>query len=264
MDSVLAVILGVIQGLTEFIPVSSSGHLVIGQYFLIGQSSHTFLEFINVGTFFALLVYYWPKIREIARKVVEQRNYTLLRNIVLTSVPAGLVGYVAADVIAGNSFFASPVVVVCALISVGSAMIVLDKLPRARSVDGGEQLPWQRALAIGVAQVFALIPGVSRSGSTIIAGRLSGLSNADAADYSFLASLPIMFAVTLKLFVSSTDRAYFVENMMTLIVGNVMAFIAGIVAIKFLLGYLRNHDLKVFGWYRLGLAAVVIVVLLVQ
>lgn len=264
MDILLTVLLGAAQGLTEFIPVSSSGHLVVAQYFLVGESSHTFLEFINIGTFLALIVYYWPRLIAIGRSVVEQKNYSLLRNIILTSVPAGVAGYMLADVIAEASFFASPYVVVVMLIAVGILMIVLDKLPRASAVKDGEALPWWRALIIGIAQMFALIPGVSRSGSTIIAGRLAGLSNADAADYSFLASIPIMGAVTAKLFLKSADREYFVEHAPTLIIGNAVAFIAGVVAIKFLLGYLRKHDLKLFGWYRVGLAAVVLVALLIQ
>lgn len=264
MDSALAVVLGGVQGLTEFIPVSSSGHLVLGQHFLIGQTNHTFLEFINIGTFLALLVYYWPKLRKITHDVFAQKNYTLARNIFLTSLPAGLIGYGLADFIGGNPFFVSPIVVVVALIVVGTVMIILDRLPRASHVADIDVLPWWRALAIGAIQVFALIPGVSRSGSTIIAGRLSGLSHKDAADYSFLASLPIMFAVTVKLLLSSADRAYFAEHAAPLIVGNIVAFVAGIVAIKFLLGYLRRHDLKVFGWYRLALAAVVIGALLLQ
>jgi undecaprenyl-diphosphatase len=105
---------------------------------------------------------------------------------------------------------------------------------------------------------------VSRSGSTIIAGRLTGLAPDKAADYSFLASLPIMIAVTINLFLKAEDRAYLIENLPALIVGNVVAFVAGIAAIGFLLNYLSRHDLRVFGWYRLALAGVIMLVLLVQ
>ena len=143
-------------------------------------------------------------------------------------------------------------------------MIVLDKLPRLSKVASGESLSWKRALGIGIAQMCALVPGVSRSGSTIIAGRIAGLSHRDAAEYSFLASLPIMIAVTLKLLISSDDRLYFVENAPMLLLGNLVAFIAGLLAIRFLLNYLSKHGLGLFGWYRLGLAGIVSVVLLVQ
>ena len=112
--------------------------------------------------------------------------------------------------------------------------------------------------------MLALVPGVSRSGSTIIAGRLVGLNPASAAEYSFLASLPIMLGVTLKVFISSGDRAYFFDNLPTLLLSNGVAFISGLIAVGFLMRYLVRHSLAVFGWYRLGLAAVIGFVLLVQ
>lgn len=111
---------------------------------------------------------------------------------------------------------------------------------------------------------MALIPGVSRSGSTIIAGRLSGLGARAAAEYSFLASLPIMLGVTVKLLIDGGSLEYFAANAGALLIGNVAAFISGILAVGFLLRYLENHSLALFGWYRIGLAAVLAVVILVQ
>jgi len=264
MDSVQTILLGLAQGLTEFIPVSSSGHLVIMQHFMLGSSSHLFLEYINIGTLLALIVHYRSKIVSIVRDIIEHKNYSLLRNILLTSIPAGIAGYLLADTIERNTFFGSLTVVLVTLSVVGILMIVLDKLPRLSPTKSGESLSWKRALGVGIAQMCALVPGVSRSGSTIIAGRLAGLSHQEAAEYSFLASLPIMMAVTLKLFISSDDRVYFFENMPMLLLGNVVAFIAGIIAIRFLLNYLSKHGLALFGWYRLGLAGLVSLVLLVQ
>ena len=113
-------------------------------------------------------------------------------------------------------------------------------------------------------QVFALIPGVSRSGSTIIAGRLMGLPSAGAAEYSFLASIPIMCGVTLKLLLGSDDRQYFLDNLEPLLVGNLVAFVSGLIAVGFLMRYLASHSLALFGWYRIGLAAIVALILLVQ
>lgn len=263
MHQIISFILGVIQGLTEFIPISSSGHLVIAQHFF-NSIDHKFLEFINIGTLGALLVYYWADLRVIARDIVKNKNYRLLRNIILTSIPAGLAGLLFADMIDSNPFFTNIWVVVVTLAVVGVLMIVLERLPKAAPVADGSKLPWQRALAIGVAQMFALVPGVSRSGSTIIASRLSGLSTDKAADYSFLASIPIMLAVTAKLFVHAEDRAYFVANMPGMIIGNLAAFAVGLLAIGFLLKYLRKHSLQLFGWYRVALAAVVALVLLVR
>jgi undecaprenyl-diphosphatase len=264
MDIIQTVLLGLVQGLTEFIPVSSSGHLVIAQQLLSGSSDHLYIEFINGGTLLALLVYFRGKITQLVGQIVAHRDTRLLRNIILTSLPAGLVGFFLADFIARNRFFGNVWVVIVALAVVGVMMLVLDRLPRASKVMSGSELTWQRALMIGVAQACALVPGVSRSGSTIIAGRLAGLNHADAAVYSFMASIPIMVAVTLKLFISTADRAYFVEHMPMLLLGNLVAFIAGIAAIRFMLRYLASHDLSLFGWYRLALAAVTMGVLLLQ
>lgn len=263
MNEIVSLVLGAIQGLTEFIPVSSSGHLVIAENFF-GMADHTFLAFVNIGTLLALLVYYRHRLIEISRDVVVSHNMTLLRNILLTSIPAGLVGLVLSDFIDHSSFFTNIFVVLTTLTVVGILMIVLEKLPKATEVQDGAHLSWQRAFLIGIAQMCALIPGVSRSGSTIITGRLFGLRPAQAADYSFLASIPIMLAVTLKLMVSSSDRTYFFAHMPSVLISNIAAFIVGLIAIRFLLSYLKDHDLKVFGWYRVGFAALVIAVLVAR
>lgn len=263
MNEVVSLVLGAIQGLTEFIPVSSSGHLVIAEHFF-GFADHTFLAFVNIGTLLALLVYYRHRLVALVHDVVVGHNLTLLRNILLTSIPAGLVGLALSDFIDHSPFFTNIFVVLTTLTIVGILMIVLEKLPKATAVKDGAHLSWQRAFAIGISQMFALIPGVSRSGSTIVTGRLLGLRPAQAADYSFLASIPIMLAVTLKLMVSASDRTYFFTHMPSVIISNIAAFIVGLVAIRFLLSYLKDHDLKLFGWYRLGLAGVVIAVLVAR
>ncbi len=264
MSIIEAIILGLLQGLTEFIPVSSSGHLVIGQYLFSGESDHLFLEWINLGTLLALLVYFRQRIIQIWHNITIGKNYRLLRNILITAIPAGAVGFAFSDVIAGAAFFNSVHTVVATLLVVGVVMIVLEKLPKLSTVSNGEKLTPARALTIGLVQIFALIPGVSRSGSTIIAGRLMGLNAKEAAEYSFLASLPIMFGVMLKLLISSTDRMYFMDNTTTLIIANVVAFASGLLAVGFLMRYLSKHSLAVFGWYRVVLASVVLLVLLVQ
>lgn len=257
-----SIILGLIQGLTEFIPVSSSGHLVIAQYFFAGASDHLFLEWINIGTTLALIVYFWPKLVTIAKDILVRRRYRLARNILITSVPAGLVGYAAADFINSSAFFGSVVVVVVMSALVGVVMVVLEKLPKASKMKNGEALTPGRAFAIGVAQMMALIPGTSRSGATIIAGRLSGLSAKEAAEYSFLASLPIMLGVTLKVFLH--DHAYLYQHFDTLLIANTAAFVSGLAAVGFLMRYLARHSLAAFGWYRIGLSVVLAAVLLVQ
>ncbi len=256
------IVLGLIQGLTEFIPISSSGHLVIAQTVFGHGADHLFLEVINIGTFMALLVYFAPKIIEITKDVFVNKKIRLARNILVTAVPAGIVGYLAADFISNGAFFSSIWVVTATLFIVGVVMVVLEKLPKLSHTENGEKLTVFRALTIGLAQMLALIPGVSRSGSTIITGRLMGLSPKEAAEYSFLASLPIMAGVTLKVFID--NPAYLEAHLSTVIIGNLVAFISGLFAVGILMRYLAHHSLAIFGWYRIGLATIILAVLLLQ
>lgn len=257
-----ALLLGLVQGLTEFIPVSSSGHLVIFQTVLSGAGDHLFLEWINIGTVLALLVFFRRRIWNICTDVFVRRDWRVALNVLVAAVPAGLVGFFFSSIISSAAFFASIWTVVVTLATVGVLLVVLERLPKASPVKDIDVLPWKRAVGVGVAQVAALVPGTSRSGATIIAGRLAGFSREKAAEFSFLVSIPIMLGVTLKLLVSSTDRAYFMDNALALVVGNTAAFISGIIAVGFLMRFLEKKSLAVFGWYRIVLAAVVATLLL--
>lgn len=262
MTIIEAIILGLIQGLTEFIPISSSGHLVLAQIFLTQEPSHLFLEFINIGTVLALIVYFWPRLIEIAKEVLIDHNWRMARNIFITALPAGIIGLTFADFISGSPFFINGWVVVFMLFILGVVMVLLPKIPKLDVVKRGEDLNIPRAVTIGFAQALALIPGTSRSGATIIAGRLMGLKAAQAAEYSFLVSIPLMLGVTAKVFL--TDQNYLFENTTTLLVSNLAAFISGIIAVGFLMRYLEKHGLALFGWYRIVLAGVITVIFLVQ
>lgn len=261
MSWIESIILGLIQGLTEFIPVSSSGHLVAAQLFLSGASSHLFIQFIDLGTTLALLIFFRKKLIEIIQDVFVHRNYRLARNIILTALPAAGIGFALAGFIETTPFFGNLLVVATTLTVVGIIMIVLEKLPRKAAVPSLELLPWQRALVIGFVQVLALIPGVSRSGSTIIAGRLSGFNPAQAAEYSFLVSIPIMLGVCTKVLLVNHD--YLVAHLSTVIISNIAAFLAGMFAVGFMLRYLSRHSLAAFGWYRVALGGVLLTIGLV-
>lgn len=259
-----AIVLGLIQGLTEFIPISSSGHLVIAQTFMHGASQHLFLEWINIGTVLALVLFFRQRIVDLAKGVVGSKDYRLAVNIAIAILPAGLAGFLLADFIEKTAFFGSIWTVVVTLSVVGILLVVLEKIPKLSEVTSADELPKSRALSIGLIQIIALIPGVSRSGSTIVAGRLFGLSRAHSAEFSFLISIPIMLGVIVKLLIKSSDRAYFVDNLVPLLVGNIVAFIAGLVAVGFLMKFLEKRSLAVFGWYRIGLAVVIATALLIQ
>lgn len=264
MTIIDAIILGIIQGLTEFIPVSSSGHLVIAQTLLTGQADHLFIQALDFGTLAALIIYFFPKLVDLFKKVFVEKDYRLARNIILTCIPAGILGLILADFIQKSSVLLNPLTVSIMLALVGVLMVVVDKLPKKSARATGADLSPRRALIVGVAQAFALIPGVSRSGSTILASRIMGLSPKAAAEYSFMVSIPIMLGLVAKLLLKPADRAYMLANLDVIIVANIAAFVAGMLAIHFLLRYLSKHGLALFGWYRIALAAVVITVLLLQ
>lgn len=266
MDIWQSILLGFVQGLTEFIPVSSSGHLELVQqiFQLCGDNFHLFLEFINLGTLLALLIYFRKRIARILRNVFAERNYKLALNLLITSIPAGIIGLVLGDIIENNTFFNSLFTVAIAMAAVGLIMILIDHLPHLSALKDENSLSPGRALVIGLSQTLALIPGTSRSASTIIAGRLVGLDSESAAEYSFLASIPIMCGVCLKMFLSDTGRSYFSANFGPLLIGNLVAFLVGLLALRFLLTYLKKpKSLQTFGKYRIVLGLLVLGVLLI-
>ena len=263
----IAILLGLVQGLTEFIPVSSSGHLELAGHVLAvrGDDFHYLLEVINLGTLLVLLIYYRKRIMKILNDVLKKKDYKFALNIILTCIPAGLSGLLLSKVIDSIPFFASLWTICISMALVGTIMILLDKFPHQKEKKDETKLTPKNALAIGFAQVFALIPGVSRSGSTIIAGRLCGLKNKAAADYSFLVSIPLMCAVCLKTLASSSTRAFIFSNIPLVLVANLVAFLSGLLVIKpFMTFFKRDDSVKIFGIYRVCLAAVLAVFLLLQ
>ena len=259
MNILESTVLGLVQGITEFIPVSSSGHLEITQRILgaggRAEDFHFFLELINFGTLFALLFYYRQTIWEILQRVFVKKDYKLALNILITSIPAGIIGLVLSKVIEKLPFFSSLTTIGFAMGFVGLIMIFVNKLPHLSKLKDENELTPGRALAIGLAQTFALIPGVSRSGSTIITGRVMGLDSKSAAKYSFLASLPIMIAVCGKSLLSSSSRAYIASNLGMLLLSNLVAFVSGLIALQIVMKYFKKENsIPSFGIYRVILS----------
>ena len=259
MNILESTVLGLVQGITEFIPVSSSGHLEITQRILgaggRAEDFHFFLELINFGTLFALLFYYRQTIWEIMQRVFVKKDYKLALNILITSIPAGIIGLVLSKVIEKMPFFSSLTTIGFAMGFVGLIMIFVNKLPHLSKLKDENELTPGRALAIGLAQTFALVPGVSRSGSTIITGRVMGLDSKSAAKYSFLASLPIMIAVCGKSLLSSSSRAYITSNLGMLLLSNLVAFVSGLIALQIVMKYFKKEkSIPSFGIYRVILS----------
>ena len=256
----LAILLGVVQGATEFIPVSSSGHLALVNFLCGGDAAgfHAFIEFINLGTLLALLFFYRKRIWGILKDIFHG-NWKLALNITITCIPAGIVGLLLSDFISNSSFFSSIITIAVAMVLVGLVMIFISKLPHLKPLKDENHLTPGRALAIGCAQILALIPGVSRSGSTIIAGRITGLSTRAAADYSMLASIPLMTAVVLKSAISGSSRAYIATNFWPLLWANLAAFVVGLLAVRFLINYAgKKGSLENFGRYRVVVGTLVL------
>ena len=254
--------LGLTQGLTEFIPISSSGHLEVVQEIMGGRSAdfHLFLEFINLGTLLALLFYYRKRIVQICKDIFVNHHYKLLINIISTTAPAVIVGILLSDLIESSWFFSNMITIAVAMAVIGVLMVLIDKLPKMKKIKDENHLTKKRALYIGLAQCLALIPGTSRSGSTMVAGRLTGMDNESAANYSFLVSIPIMLGVMVKSLISSSSREYIAANLPMLAFSNIIAFISGLIAIYLVMKYLRKkNSLKPFGIYRIVLALIIIV-----
>ena len=262
MEAWQAFWLGLTQGIAEFIPVSSSGHLEIMREIVSANpdSFHLFLEFINFGTLLVLLIYYRKRIVEILREVFIDHNFKFAFNIILTCIPVVVVALLLNDLIDNTPFFSNLSVIAVMMALVGIIMINIKRLPKCKKIKSEKELTPKKAIAIGVAQCFALIPGTSRSGTTIIAGRLAGMDNKSAADYSFLVSIVVMTGVIAKSLISSSSRAYMAENWSMLLLSNIVAFIVGMIAIKFLMKFLKKEgSLEVFGWYRVVVAILVII-----
>lgn len=254
-------ILGIIQGLTEFIPVSSSGHLVVAQQWLGLAPSLAFEIAVNLGTVLALIVFFRRRLLDMWRRVFHDRDYRLARNIAISALPVAVVGFLFADFFA-QPFIQHPLTVAVMLASVGVVMIVIDKLPKLSLLKSADQLSPRRAVLVGFAQTLALIPGTSRSGASMVAARLVGLTYQQAAEYSFLLSIPVMGGVLLKGLFDSEGRAFIANHFDVWLVSNLAAFVCGLLAVGFMLRVLAKGTFKGFGYYRLALAAVILATLL--
>ncbi len=262
MGIIEVVILAIVQAITEFIPVSSSGHLLALREWWGLKGGLAFDVALHFGTLLAVVVYFKDKIISILSK--PTKNKSLIYNVVITTIPAATVGFLFVDQITESA--RSVRVVAFMLAAVGIVMIFSDKLftykPRSQvkkaknsnDASGVNSLSGLDAAVIGLLQVLALVPGTSRSGITMLAARARGYDNTVAAEYSFLAGIPIIAGAALKQIIDAESRAALVENSHMAIVGVVVAFFCGWFALDFLLRFVKTNGLTAFGWYRLGLA----------
>jgi len=255
-----AFILGIVQGITEFLPISSSGHLVlIPQIFGWDLQPTSFDIMLHAATLGAILLYFRRDIWEIIQKVL-QRNYSLTKNIIISSVPAAIIGILFSDFI--DDTFKNDKIIVVSLISVGIVMVFIEPLIKSSKLISTEKMPAKNALLVGVFQCLAYIRGISRSGITIIGGLLAGLSVKEAARYSFLIGIPIIAAAAAKQLVDLDLNEAKEIGIISLFVGFISSFASGILSIKFLLKFLENKGLALFGIYRIALGLILLLFVL--
>ncbi len=264
MNIFQAIILGLVQGLTEFLPISSSAHLVLFPW-LFGWKDPglAFDVFLHIGTLVAVLIYFfgdWIRVLRaglasiVERRVGWDRDRLLFWYLFFGTIPAGLAGFLFHDYFEGT--FRSPLLIAVALGFVGFLLYWIDgKYPALRPV---EDMSMRDALWIGFAQATALVPGVSRSGATMTMGRLLGLTREAAARFSFMLSLPIITAAAAFEVKGLFDQGSIGVPVSHLAAGLSASFISGVVSIFFLINYLKTADFSLFAWYRIALASFVV------
>lgn len=260
-DIVNAAIMGVVEGITEFLPISSTGHLIVaGSLLNFSALGGTFEIFIQLGAVLAVIVFYARELWGQATSLGQPSTQRLWLGVVVAFIPAAVLGLLLDDFITGVLF--SPVVVAIALIVGGIIFIVVERRPnsaQAGETQNLEAISLRQALMIGLGQTFALIPGVSRSGATIITGLLSGLDRPTATKFSFYLTIPTLGAATLYSLLRSLDQIT-PNDLVLLTVGTLVSFIVSLLAIGWLLRYVARNNFIAFGYYRI-FAGVVILVL---
>lgn len=257
-----AIILGIVQGISEWLPISSTGHMILVDEFIKMKMSEqfmsTFLVVIQFGSILAVLILYFKKLNpfDSQKSDIQKRDtIDLWKKVIIAVIPSGVIGVLFEDTI--DRLFFNPTTVSIALIVYGIIMILIENRNKKPKVNDFSQLTYKLALGIGLFQCLALIPGTSRSGSTIIGATLLGAARPIAAEFSFFLAVPTMLgASALKLV--KVGFAFTGFEWLVLVTGSLVSFLVSVFAIKFLMNYIQKHDFKVFGYYRIVLGIIVL------
>lgn len=257
-----AVLLGIVQGITEWLPVSSTGHMILVDEFVKLNFSptfiSTFLVVIQFGSILAVLLIFFKKLNPFdssKSKVEKKETLSLWAKVIVAVIPSGIIGILFEEDI--DRLFFNSTTVALALIIYGVIMIVIENRNKKPAVSDFSQVSYKLALGIGLFQCLALIPGTSRSGSTIIGATLLGASRYVAAEFSFFLAIPTMLGASLlKLLKAGFVFSGF--EWLVLGVGSVVAFVVSVIVIKFFMDYIKKHDFKAFGYYRIVLGIIVL------
>lgn len=263
-----AFFLGVIQGITEWLPISSTGHMILFDKLVQMNVSDAFMEMFRVviqfGSILAVVVVYFDKLNPWSphKDVAERRStWSLLGKVVLAVIPAGVLGVLFDDLL--DTYLYNYITVAVTLILYGVLFILIERRRKNHkyAVETVDVLPTKKAFAIGCFQVLSLVPGTSRSGSTILGAMLVDVSRPAAAEFSFFLAIPVMLGASLLKvlkYVLKVGIAFTTVEWITMVVGIVTAFVVSLVAIRFLTGFVKKHSFAAFGWYRIVLGVLVI------
>ncbi|MEK9185606.1 MAG: undecaprenyl-diphosphatase UppP [Patescibacteria group bacterium] len=258
MSFLHAITLGLIQGITEFLPISSSGHLILAREFfgLPIAGSLSFDVFMHLATLLAIVIALWGDIKRLVKDFFTEgpssRSKKVIWALIIGTLPAAIMGYFFGDML--EEIFRNPHYIAYALVAGSIIFFIADKIPKDISDGGG--VTKLKGLFVGIFQTFALIPGVSRSGITISGGLLFGLSREEAIRFAFLLGIPTILGAGLKVLMDSSNILNFSDP--TIWAGFVVAFLSGLLAIRFLIKFLSRHSFNLFIAYRLILAAVIL------
>lgn len=264
IEIVKAIILGIVEGITEWLPISSTGHMILVDEFIKLNMSEAFKEMffvvIQLGAIMAVVVLYWEKLIPFSSKNRQAFNDTisLWLKILTACIPAAIIGLSLDDQI--DAQFYNYQTVAVTLIIYGILFIVIENRNKTLrpKINTLSQITYRTAVIIGIFQVLALIPGTSRSGATILGAILIGTSRTVAAEFTFFLAIPVMFGASL-LKIMKFGLAFTNPELIILSVGMIVAFFVSLLAIKFLVGYIKTNDFKAFGWYRIILGVIVAV-----
>lgn len=251
-----AFLLGIVEGLTEFLPISSTGHLiVVGKFLRYPQGQEvTFEIFIQLGSILAVLWFYRRDLLALAARVPsDPAARDLFLKVGLAFLPAAVAGLLCHGFIEEHLF--SVATVAATLVAGGLVILAVERGPDRGGIDRIERISWRQALWIGLAQTLSLIPGVSRAGATIIGGMLAGLSRPVATQFSFYLAIPTLGAASLYALAKGL-RSLAPDDAAPLAVGFAAAFVSALLVIRFFIGFVRSHDFRPFGYYRIALGAV--------
>lgn len=265
LEILKAVLFGVVEGITEWLPISSTGHMILLNEFVTLDVSPEFWEMflvvIQLGAILAVVLLFWNKIFPFKfkeRPVVQKDIFVLWFKILAACIPAAVIGLAFDDVL--DALFYNPWCVAIALIVFGIAFIVIENRNKNSTpkITQLNQITFQTAFLIGVFQLLAAVfPGTSRSGATIVGALLIGVSRTVAAEFTFFLAIPVMLGASLLKVLKFEGPITGAETTI-LLVGMVVAFVVSVLVIRFLMGYIKKHDFKVFGWYRIVLGAAVL------